>query len=266
MKYFVESFYRRLFKRDIILPTNVRHDDVFIVEFPKSGITWFSTMLTNLLCLLNNRDIAITHYNIQQFIPAFDRRGCNIGPPLFEYPGYRFLKSHSRYSPKYRQVIYLLRNPYSVMQSYYRHEIRRWAFSGSLEHFIEDKQRGIESYKKHVESWLMSNVSPTRLHLIRYEDLRARPLTELLELSKNLGLDGVSQDIAEKAISRSEIEKMRESEALYTQRHPSYQSGFVRTGRMMPTSEEMPDHVRSRINQAAKPVLEKFYSDLKELS
>ena len=71
--------------------------------------------------------------------------------------------------------------------------------------------------------------------------------------------------LRKKAIARSEIEKMRQSEALYSQRHPSYQSGFVRTGRMMPTSEEMPDHVRSRIKQAAKSILEKFYFDLKEI-
>ena len=244
------------------LPTNIRHDDVFIVEFPKSGITWFSTMLANLLCLLNERDMAITHYNIQQFIPAFDRRGGSIGPPLFQYPGYRFLKSHSRYNPEFRQVIYVLRNPYSVMLSYYHHEMRRGAFDGSLEHFIEDKQCGIESYKKHVESWLMNDISPGRLHLIRYEDLRARPLNELMELSKNLGLDGVNQDVAEKAILRSEIENMRQSETLYSQRHPSYRSGFVRTGQVMPTTDEMPDQVRSRIQQTAKPVLENFYSDL----
>ena len=266
MKSFIQTFYQRLVnKRDIFLLTQIRHDDVFIVEFPKSGITWFSTMLGNLLCLLNHRDTAITHYNIQQFIPACDRRGVNIGPPLFEYPGYRFLKSHSRYNSKYRQVIYLLRNPFSVMQSYIHHETRRGAFEGSLEHFIEDKQRGIESYKKHVESWLMNDISPNRLHLVRYEDLRARPLAELMELSKNLGLDRVDQNMVENAISRSGIENMRQSETLYSQRHPSYRSGFVRTGQVMPASDEMPDHVRSRIKQAAKPVLERFYADLKEL-
>ena len=81
----------------------------------------------------------------------------------------------------------MLRNPYSVMQSYYRHETRRDAFDGSLESFIEDKQRGIESYKKHIESWIMNDISPNRLHLVRYEDLRAHPLTELLNLSKKFG-------------------------------------------------------------------------------
>ena len=124
---------------------------------------------------------------------------------------------------------------------------RKKAFDGSLAHFIEDKQCGIESYRKHIESWLMDDISPGRLHLVRYEDLRARPLTELMDLSKNLGLDRVDQNIVENAISRSEIENMRQSETLYSQRHPSYRSGFVRTGQVMPTTGEMPDHVRSRI-------------------
>jgi len=263
MKSLIKPFYHRLInKRDMFLPSNIRHDDVFIVEFPKSGITWFSTMLANLLCLLNDRDIGVTFFNIHQFIPEFDRRGGSIGPSLLQYPGYRFLKSHSRYNPKFRQVIYLLRNPYSVMQSYYQHEIRRGAFEGSLEHFIEDKKRGIESYKKHVESWMMNDISPTRLHLIRYEDLRAHTITEFMDLSKNLGLARVDQNIVENAISSSEIENMRASESLYSKRHPSYRSGFVRTGQVMPTTEEMPDQVRSRIKQAANPVLEEFYSDL----
>jgi len=260
MKYSIEFFFRRLLNKR----SKIRHDDVFIVEFPKSGITWFSTMLANLLCIINERDFAATIFNIDQLIPVFERRGVNIGPPLFQYPGYRFLKSHSRYNYKYRQVIYLLRNPYSVMQSYYRHEIRRGAFDGTLESFVEDKQRGIESYKKHVESWLTNNISPNRLHLLRYEDLRETPLKELMDLSKNLGLNSVTHDLVEKAIARSDIEKMRQSEALYSKRHPSFRSGFVRTGGMLPTVEEMPDHLRNRIKQATKTILLKYYSDLQE--
>lgn len=252
------------YKSNKFVPNEPKHDDVYIVEFPKSGITWFLTIWTNLLCLGNNEEISVTFYNIPQFIPDI-HMSKNVNSSLFRYPGYRFIKSHSRYNKHYNHVIYLLRNPFSVMQSYYRHSKRVEGFKGSFEDFVNDKHRGIEAYVKHVESWLHNNIGSKRLHLIKYEDLRADPEKEILKLVQNLGLESLNQDFINQAIERSVLEKMKQAEAIYEQNHPTYNTGFVNTGQVIPEAEKMPLKVREKINISAKSILNNFYSDNDEV-
>ncbi len=52
------------------LPNCQRHDDVYLVEFPKSGITWLSTIISNCFLQYSGKKQQATFYNIQQLIPV----------------------------------------------------------------------------------------------------------------------------------------------------------------------------------------------------
>ena len=42
------------------------NSDLFIVEFPKSGITWFSTIIANTMMLVDEERRFATHFNLEQ--------------------------------------------------------------------------------------------------------------------------------------------------------------------------------------------------------
>lgn len=86
------------FKNNIFYPRNPRHDDVYIVELPKSGITWLSTIIANINLLESNEKIKITFYNVHQYIPDI-HSSLNINyHPLWSFPKFRFIKSHDTYN------------------------------------------------------------------------------------------------------------------------------------------------------------------------
>ena len=89
-------------------PKSVKSSDLYIVEYPKSGITWFSSILAS--SCMSQAGIAIrpSYFNLEQFV-------CDIHvnrdiPDNVNFPYYRLIKSHAGYNPFYRHMIYLVRN------------------------------------------------------------------------------------------------------------------------------------------------------------
>ena len=91
------------------MPKNPKHDNIYLVEFPKSGITWLSFILGNIeLALAGRNDEFITFYNHQYIVDVHQLRNTEINRFLKR----TFIKSHSTYNPYYYYfVIYLIRNP-----------------------------------------------------------------------------------------------------------------------------------------------------------
>src|SRR5438874_11935634 len=92
-------------------------DDVFLVSYPKSGNTWVRFLIANLIS-----DIPVTFLNIEQRIPSIyilpDRA-------LRAMPKPRVLKSHECFVPRYRNVIYIVRDPRDVAVSYYHYNLKK---------------------------------------------------------------------------------------------------------------------------------------------
>ena len=85
-------------------PNNARHDDVYIVEFPKSGVTWLSTLIANVNLLKSEQDESVTFYNLSQYIPDIHTSKDLAQLPLWKSPKYRFIKSHDNYNKNYSFV------------------------------------------------------------------------------------------------------------------------------------------------------------------
>jgi len=219
------AMYRRYRSRKT-MAADPRYTDVYVVEFPKSGVTWLSTILSNAALLQSGRPETATFGNAHYYVPDI-HLSRRIGTPIYQRPPCRLIKSHSTWNPNYNFVIYLVRNPLAVMKSYFRflneHDGKR---HHDFHRFCMDSRLGIPAWRRHINSWLTGPVVGNRLHLVRYEDLQKNPVTEIMAISQNLGWSLDESKVTE-AVDLSSIGLMKESENFYRRRNPRYTMHFV---------------------------------------
>lgn len=192
------------------LPVQQRHDDVFLVSFPKSGNTWLSFLIANIMVEYLNLEIEVNFNNIHTFVPDI-HLNRNI-PPIREYfPFRRVIKSHSEYNSFYNNVLLLVRNPFDVMVSYYHYSSKLGYFRGSFDDFITDNRFGIETWKKHTSNWIYKPSNRVHLSLIRYEEVKIDPFKTVAKILDLWGLAMPDQKIR-KAIENSDFKRMKEKE------------------------------------------------------
>src|SRR6516165_5909237 len=89
-------------------------DDAFIVSYPRSGNTWTRFLIGNLIY----QDDPVTFANIEARIPEIYFNPDHVMRGLARP---RILKSHECFDPRYRRVIYIVRDPRDVAVSFYHH-------------------------------------------------------------------------------------------------------------------------------------------------
>jgi hypothetical protein len=153
-------------------------------------------------------------------------------------------------------MIYLVRNPFSVMNSYYHYMVAQQRFNGNLSAFVRSPKYGIDSWTSHVNSWLNPE-KEMKFHLVRYEDLKDDAFPVMQALFENLGLV-ISDEKIHTAINMCDFETMKKSNDLYRQHAPMRSYDFVREGKRDATlDDETRDHIISR----ARNVLERLYPE-----
>lgn len=215
-------------------------DDIFLVSFPKSGNTWTRFLLGNLM----NPDNPVGFAAIESVVPdiaAFPRADFR----KLKRP--RLIKSHDCFDPRYRRVVYIIRDPRDVAVSlfYYAKKVKNIDDSFSLEAFVTRMLVPGRSYNgtwgEHAGSWLVNaaNVGEFSLHgngagmhaagsaqtdppgarghgreflLVRYEDLLADAHAGLRGIAEFLGLDPTPERI-QAAVERSSADSMRKLES-----------------------------------------------------
>jgi hypothetical protein len=235
-------------------PKSVKSSDLYIVEYPKSGITWFSSIMAS--CFMQQAGIAIrpSYFNLEQFV-------CDIHinrdiPDNVNFPYYRVIKSHAGFNPFYRHMIYLVRNPFSVMNSYHNYLCAQQRFDGDLSAFARSHRHGIDSWVRHVDSWLNPK-REMKLHLLRYEDLKDDAFPVMRTLFDNLGLV-IADEIINTAIDACDFDNMKKSNDLYRQHAPMRTYDFVREGKR---DASMDAETREYIIRRARKVMEKIYPE-----
>ena len=237
------------------IPSNPNNSDLYIVEFPKSGITWLSTIIANTCFLEEGINIKATHFNLEQFIGDVHQTKNILRNNFFPY--YRIIKSHDNYNPYYRHVVYLIRNPFSVMNSYYNFTLNNNAFRGDFESFIKDEKYGIKKWVEHVNSWTNPK-KVLKLHLLRYEDLIEKPEITIKNLYKNLGWD-IENEKIQKAIELSRFKNMKDLNDHYKKYCPFRKYDFVREGKKQAT---ISINTEKYIRKNSIEILKKFYPEL----
>jgi hypothetical protein len=230
-------------ERDVSLRRHeVWPDDIFLVSFPKSGNTWTRFLLGNLM----NPDRSVGFANIEHIVPdiaAFPRGAFR----RLKRP--RIIKSHDCFDPRYRRVIYVVRDPRDVAVSLYHYakKVKNINDSLPLEAFIKRMFVPGRSYNgtwgEHVGSWL---VNPTNIAefsllngearphsasavqikmdslgarghgreflLVRYEDLLEDTEAWLRRIAEFSGL-AASPERIERAVEQSSADSMRKLES-----------------------------------------------------
>lgn len=220
-----------LINKDKGIPNNACSNDIYIVEFPKSGITWLCFLISNSILSNNKKDESMkaTFYNIQQLVPDIHMSKDLSINKLWEMNTPRFIKSHHEYKSDYKNIIYLVRNPLSVMISYHKYLTGLDVVDMSFFDFVKSKKYGISTWVNHINSWIKNTNNTQRMHIVTYESLLEKPEATLKNLFENLGIS-ISNDSIIKSVELSSFSNMKKSEKKYRDNNPFYKLNFVRKG------------------------------------
>jgi hypothetical protein len=205
----VERFSHRVAGRAL----KVFPDDSFLVSYPKAGSTWLRFLVANLL----RSDDLMTFLELEKCAPDIY---LNTNRDLLNVSRPRVLKSHECFDPRYRKVVYLVRDPRdTAVSSYYYHLKRREIPDGyPMDLFVPrwltetqwDSPR-FGTWREHVLSWTTTRGHDPGFLLLRYEDVSRNPHKELTKAASFLGIEASSDRVA-RAVELSGAERMRKLE------------------------------------------------------
>lgn len=237
-------------------------DDIWIVSYPKSGNTWVRFLVGNLV----DPSTPITWENLESRVPDFYKHSAST---LKTYSRPRLIKSHEPYHPRYRNVIYIVRDPRAVIVSYYHH-LRRHSviddltpISALVDRFLQGSLIQYGAWSTHVTGWMSASPRRHRLLLLRYESLSGDSEAECRRIRDFLRLD--RDDGAIRAcVEASSATRMRELESSPLNQQRVKTAGkrqdipFVRSASVDSWRHELPSEAADRIRNALKDVMAKL--------
>lgn len=186
-------------------------DDVFLTSYPRSGNTWTRFLVGNLV----HPNEPVTFLNVERLVPDMYKHSDRT---LRSLPRPRILKSHEPFDPRYRKIIYVVRDPRDVAVSNYHWEMKQRSMGDSypVETFVGRWMEPVYwarlgSWGDHVTSWLSTRQGKEGFLLLRYEDMLANPERELAKVAGLLGINPLPERLA-RAAELSSAERMRRLE------------------------------------------------------
>jgi hypothetical protein len=186
-------------------------DDVFLTSYPRSGNTWTRFLVGNLVY----QEEAVTFLNVERLVPDMYKHSDRT---LRNLPRPRTLKSHECFDPRYKKIIYIVRDPRDVAVSNYHWEMKQRSIGDGypIEDFVPRWMEPmcwprLGSWGDHVTSWISTRQGHPGFLLLRYEDLLEDPQRELVKVANLLGLEPSPERLA-RAADLSSAERMQRLE------------------------------------------------------
>jgi hypothetical protein len=185
-------------------------DDVFILSYPKSGNTWTRFLIANLVYPETQADFS----NINRLTPdpeALSNR------ELARMPRPRIIKSHQYFDPRYKRVIYVVRDPRDVALSQFHFHRKRGLIEDGypperfVAQFVAGETSPYGSWGENVAGWLATRQNRPGFLLLRYEDMLEDAGRELKKVASFLEIPPHEERIAN-AVRRSAADEMRKLE------------------------------------------------------
>jgi hypothetical protein len=220
-------------------------NDVFIVGFPKSGHTWLQALTAALVFGVDIEHCPDTV--VQDLVPDVHVRQF--------YRRYReaaYFKSHHLPSPRYKRVVYLIRDGRDVMVSYWHYLRAMGAACESTRELVESPNHYfLARWQDHIERW-MENPYQADILQLRYEKLRTDPAPHVCRFAEFLGVKADDERIR-RAVRQCSFERMKSREARLGWEDKNWPADkpFVRRGQVGSHRDEMDaDALDSFENQA----------------
>ena len=212
-------------------PEQPRHDDIYLVAFPKSGITWLSTIVAQLFLSYSGSSRIITPYNLQKYIPDIHVSRCIPITAMLPMLEQRMIKSHSLYNENYKQVFYLSRDPRDALVSYWHFMTSLGLYSESISRFVRSRSFGARAWNNHIIDWYTRVPPSTTINFIQYEELK-NDACSVLNRFVTLSGFSVDHEVINRAIDLHDIALMRKAEMYYREKNPTVSDvhQFIRKG------------------------------------
>ena len=183
-------------------------DDTFLVSYPKSGSTWVRFLVANLRSPEKDPDFT----NINDLFTdygAFSKRALN------RLPRPRTMKSHQYFDPRYRKVLYIVRDPRDVVLAEYHFGIKQrlhdenYPLADYIPRFLAGNTgHAYGSWFDHLAGWYFTRRNDPQFLLVRYELLHSQTATELTRIADFLGVSSDPSRLAF-AIEQSDAKRLR---------------------------------------------------------
>ena len=223
--------------------------DIVVVSFGKSGRTWLRVMISHLFRVM---------YGLpENAVLGFDNfHNLNKSVPKTFFTHDNYIKDftgdlHSK-APFYdKRVVLLARDPRDVAVSQFfqwkfrikptKVAINNYPPQGSdislFDFVMGDNGGSMQAVTDYLNLWAREVSKMQHFHLLRYEDLRARPREELRALLDFMRVDATDAQV-NAAVDYSSYENMKKMEGA--------QQFRLAGGRMMPRDKDNPDSFKVR--------------------
>jgi hypothetical protein len=219
---------------------------VLLASYPKSGNTWMRVFIANLTATDTPTDInalpELSHFACERQAPT---HGHTAESAHASVPDTGFIKVHDAYllackdNPRHRDAsgaIVIVRDPRDIAPSLAAHSrntvddtIALLGDPGAVPATAnQPSRRKLTCWSHHVASWLEQKDMP--VHLVRYEDLIADPITSFRRALRFAGVT-VGDSIVRRAVAFSEFRQLRAQELEKGFREAQLSEGrFLRRG------------------------------------
>jgi hypothetical protein len=222
--------------------------DVVFMSWAKSGRTWLRLMLSRFYQLrFGLPETAFLEFdNLKRRVPEIPSVFYTHGNYLRDYTGDWQTKRHF-YD---KRILFMARDPRDVAVSQYfqwRYRMRPWkkllndypphGEDVSIYDFVMHAEAGLEQILEFYDVWAREMPKVRDVHIVRYEDLRARTEQVLGEVLAFLGTPARPEELAD-AVRYARLENMRQIERSGT---------FWRSGRRLVAGDKgNPDSFKVR--------------------
>jgi hypothetical protein len=218
--------------------TQFSDEDIFIAAYPKSGNTWFQNLITGIYFGVDPELAPDTL--IQELVPDvhFKNYYRRFLTPMF-------FKTHFLPRPEYKRVVYLVRDGRDVMVSYYYYLVAIGNTEVDFMAMVRSGDLFPSRWHEHVQAWQANPYNAEKI-IIKYEDLKRDPLTELTRFCEFAGIQR-EQIFLQRIVDQTAFVKMQAKEKegrmfRANQAWPQNKS-FFRRGVVGSFRDEMPSDV-----------------------
>lgn len=214
-----EYRYRRRRKKEFDELGLKPHDRViWLISYPKSGNTWLRFILGELLASRASTELSLT--TLWEYFPDTHRRAdrefvCSAIKTRRDQNEPTFLKSHDMYAPflKAHKVIYLYRNVFDVIPSYYRYLSARTEKQIDIIKLAKGELKvSHRDWLSHLKSW--ATASHPDILFVSYDELRKTPLVYLDKILKFSGIQ-LSNFELQRLLENNSFESLKAREDKY---------------------------------------------------